>query len=102
MGGIWGGFMEVYPCFANQIGFVVGEGSRIRFWRDVWCGVQALERVFLALYRIAVNREASMLTCVYSLMVCICGIFFLIGISMIGNYLLFQNFSAYYIPRRTH
>lgn len=34
------------------------EGTRIRFWRDVWCGACALDRPFPTLYRIAANRDA--------------------------------------------
>lgn len=61
--GAWRGFVEIFrggwQCFENNIRFVVGQGTRIRFWQDVWCGECSLERAFLALYSIAANREAS-------------------------------------------
>jgi hypothetical protein len=33
--------------------FRVENGTRIRFWKDVWCGDHALKDVFLEFYLIA-------------------------------------------------
>ncbi|KAG7987161.1 hypothetical protein I3843_03G119300 [Carya illinoinensis] len=57
--GLWKFIRRGWSCFENHIRFVVGEGNRISFWRDVWCGEHALEKAFLNLYRIVANREAS-------------------------------------------
>jgi hypothetical protein len=37
----------------------VGDGTKIRFWHDVWCGVQTLKAVFSVLFSITRYREAS-------------------------------------------
>jgi hypothetical protein len=44
--------------FSKFIRFEVGDGIRIRFWHDVWCGDQPLKESFLVLFRIARNKEA--------------------------------------------
>jgi hypothetical protein len=36
-----------------------GEGSKIRFWDDVWCGNRALKEKFSGLFSIARFKEAS-------------------------------------------
>ncbi|KAG2675237.1 hypothetical protein I3760_13G175100, partial [Carya illinoinensis] len=46
--------------FVKQVYFGVGDGSRIRFWFDVWCGESALFRAFPNFFRLAVNQQASM------------------------------------------
>ncbi|XP_035540476.1 uncharacterized protein LOC118344276 [Juglans regia] len=37
-----------------------GDGSRVRFWRDAWCGDRALKDTFSTIYKIAGGQEASM------------------------------------------
>lgn len=46
--------------FVKDIIFVVGDGSRIRFWHDPWCGGRALCAVFPDLFSISQNPDASM------------------------------------------
>lgn len=36
---------------------MVSDGSKVKFWDDVWCGDQALKIAFLDLYRIAHLKE---------------------------------------------
>ena len=38
----------------------MGDGSSIRFWHDLWCEGLPLENIFLELFNIASNKEASM------------------------------------------
>jgi hypothetical protein len=44
--------------FSKFIRFEVGDGTRIRFWHDVWCGDQPLKESFLVLFHIARKKEA--------------------------------------------
>uniref|UniRef100_A0A2N9I908 Reverse transcriptase domain-containing protein n=1 Tax=Fagus sylvatica TaxID=28930 RepID=A0A2N9I908_FAGSY len=44
--------------FSSHLKFVLGCGSRIRFWLDLWCGEVTLSRAFPLLFRIAQSREA--------------------------------------------
>ncbi|KAF5445889.1 hypothetical protein F2P56_031564, partial [Juglans regia] len=38
---------------------VLGRGSRIKFWEDIWCGSEALNEAFPAVFLVARNQEAS-------------------------------------------
>jgi hypothetical protein len=38
----------------------MGDGSKIRFWNDSWCGDKALKEAFLDLYCIGHVKDASM------------------------------------------
>jgi hypothetical protein len=44
--------------FLRFIKFGVGDGSRIRFWHDIWCGEQPLKEAFPDFFQIASNKEA--------------------------------------------
>jgi hypothetical protein len=54
----WKHIRQGWDCFSPHLNFVLGCGSRIRFWLDIWCGENTLSRAFLLLFRIAQNREA--------------------------------------------
>jgi hypothetical protein len=41
------------------IRFEVGDGNKIRFWHDVWCGDQALKEACSDLYSIVCVKDAS-------------------------------------------
>ena len=45
--------------FSQNAVFVLGDGRRINFWSDVWCGVEALCNRFSNLFNIATNKEAK-------------------------------------------
>jgi hypothetical protein len=38
--------------------FEVGDGSRIRFWHDVYCGDQTFKEAFPVWFSIACHKEA--------------------------------------------
>ena len=37
--------------------FIVGDGTRVKFWKDVWCENQYLENAFPNLFNLIVNKE---------------------------------------------
>jgi hypothetical protein len=45
--------------FARHLHFEVGDGSKTKFWDDVWCGSCSLKHAFPDLYRIARNKDAA-------------------------------------------
>lgn len=54
---------EGWDQFAHFISFKVGDGTRIEFWQDPWCGTQLLLERFPELYRIASDVEALVADC---------------------------------------
>jgi hypothetical protein len=53
-GTLWGGSVD----FKQKVRFEVGNGSRVLFWQDVWCGELPLKTLFPALFNIACAKEA--------------------------------------------
>ena len=45
--------------FSKCIQYDVGDGTRVKFWDDVWCGDCPLKEAFLDLYNISRSRDAS-------------------------------------------
>ena len=37
--------------------FIVGNGRKAKFWKDLWCEDQTLKEVFPNLFRLAVNKD---------------------------------------------
>ena len=62
-GSLWGKSLEVYKAgrwdhFFPFLSFKVGNGERVRFWSDVWCGDRPLKVVYPWLFLIAGDRDA--------------------------------------------
>ena len=74
-GSLWGGWCSLEPVGAYGVGlwknirkgwetfkgftrYVVGDGTRISFWHDLWCGDLVLT-AFLVLYGIVCEKNAS-------------------------------------------
>jgi hypothetical protein len=45
--------------FTQFVRFKAGDGSKIKFWQDVWCGDQSLKSVFPELFSITHWKKAS-------------------------------------------
>jgi hypothetical protein len=45
--------------FSSHTRFEPKDGSKIKFWDDMWCGEMALKEVFLELYSIACAKDTS-------------------------------------------
>jgi hypothetical protein len=57
--GLWKFISKEWHHFSNHIRLIPGDGSRISFWGEAWCGSLPLMEVFPGLYRLANNKEAS-------------------------------------------
>ena len=44
--------------FSKHLAFVVGDGSRIRFWHDRWVGDTSLKMLYPQLYACSSDKEA--------------------------------------------
>ena len=57
--GVWKEILkETNWCWEN-IEFTVGNGTKIRFWTNNWCGLVVLSQSFPQLYALAVHRNAT-------------------------------------------
>ena len=54
--GIWK-CIRGWAGFANHVRFEVGDGSKVLFWHDVWCGEQPLKNIFPELFTIACRKD---------------------------------------------
>ena len=57
--GLWKYSSQGWSSFSSQILFDIGDGSRVKFWQDWWCGESSLIDRYPALFRFCRNKEAS-------------------------------------------
>ncbi len=55
---LWKHIWNEWGSFARQLHFEVGDGTKTKFWTDIWCGTWSLKAAYPELYRIARNKEA--------------------------------------------
>ena len=55
---LWKYISKGWATFSKFIEFKVGDGTRIRFRSDVWCGAEPLMVSFLELYQITQDKAA--------------------------------------------
>ncbi|KAG2687140.1 hypothetical protein I3760_09G038400 [Carya illinoinensis] len=58
--GLWKHIRRGWAVFNQHVKLRVGTGSRIKFWRDVWCASRALKDLYPTLFQLARDKEASM------------------------------------------
>uniref|UniRef100_A0A2N9GB44 Integrase catalytic domain-containing protein n=1 Tax=Fagus sylvatica TaxID=28930 RepID=A0A2N9GB44_FAGSY len=56
---LWRHIRAGWDVFSQHISYTVGDGSRLRFWHDVWCGDLPLRSQFPSLFQLARAPEAS-------------------------------------------
>ena len=56
--GLWKNIMSGWGKFSSHTRFEVGNGSKVRFWYDLWCGDMALEEAFPGLFGITCAKDA--------------------------------------------
>lgn len=47
-----------WKIFQRHAHIVVGDGSRVRFWHDKWCGEQSLQATFPTIFELARANDA--------------------------------------------
>ncbi|WKA06987.1 hypothetical protein VitviT2T_024859 [Vitis vinifera] len=57
--GLWKGIRMNWELACNRLVFIVGNGRRVRFWRDKWCGDSPLCSSFPSLFALTDDREES-------------------------------------------
>ena len=55
---LWKEIMANWDYFQKYIVFEVGNGNKVQFWYDKWCGDYALKDSFLLLFECSRDREA--------------------------------------------
>ena len=55
--GVWKAIKNGWENFRSHSRFIVGDGTRVKFWKDLWCENQSLEEAFPFLFNLSVNKE---------------------------------------------
>jgi hypothetical protein len=53
----WKNIGKGWGKFCSHTRFDIGDGSKIRFWHDLWCGDLALKEAFPILFGIACTKD---------------------------------------------
>ena len=56
--GLWKGLRMEWDFVGSRISFLVGNGLRVRFWRDRWCGDSPLCVSFSSLFVLTDDKDA--------------------------------------------
>ena len=56
---LWKEIRKEWPSFSQNSVFTLGDGRRINFWKDIWCGEEALCFTYPSLFNLASNKEAK-------------------------------------------
>ncbi|RVX22063.1 putative ribonuclease H protein [Vitis vinifera] len=56
--GLWKGIRMDWDLVGARTSFSVGNGRRVRFWRDRWCGDALLCESFPSLFALSIEKEA--------------------------------------------
>ena len=57
--GLWKNISQGWPSFSRHILYAIGDGSRVKFWQDRWCGETSLAVRYPDLFRFCRNKDAS-------------------------------------------
>ena len=56
---LWKEIRKEWPSFFQNAVFSLGDIRRINFWKDIWCGEEALCSRYPSLFNLAPNKEAK-------------------------------------------
>jgi hypothetical protein len=55
---LWKTIRKEWGNFVKYVNFEVGDGTKIKFWQDIWCGSCSLKEGYPDLFHIARDKEA--------------------------------------------
>jgi hypothetical protein len=58
--GLWKGIMLGRDLFFQHIEMILGQGNRILFWHDSWCGMTPLKSLFPVMFSCSSDKSASL------------------------------------------
>nr|CAN72177.1 hypothetical protein VITISV_012537 [Vitis vinifera] len=61
--GLWKEISKEGLLLLNNVSFSVGDGKRVRFWKDNWCGNTPLCEAYPSLFDLAVSKDAKVADC---------------------------------------
>ena len=67
--GLWKFISQGWSSFSSHILFDIGDGSRVKFWQDRWCGESSLAVRYPTLFRFVGTRRLAWLSLCCSPMV---------------------------------
>ena len=56
--GVWKAIRNGWESFRSHSRFIVGDDTRVKFWKDLWCENQSLEEAFPTLFNLSVNKDS--------------------------------------------
>jgi hypothetical protein len=56
---VWKFIRKGWDAFSLHCSFLVGDGRKVKFWNDCWCGDMALKEAFPELFVISQDKDAS-------------------------------------------
>ena len=56
--GLWKAIRKEWNYLNGRLAYQVGNGQRVRFWMDKWCGDEPLCESFPSLFTISSSKEA--------------------------------------------
>ncbi|KAL6321191.1 hypothetical protein AAG906_015535 [Vitis piasezkii] len=61
--GLWKEIRKEGVLMLKNVSFTVGDGRRVKFWKDIWCGNIPLCEAFPSLFAFAVSQDAWVADC---------------------------------------
>ena len=58
--GLWKDINKEATMLKRFCKFVVGDGRRVCFWKDTWCGTEPLSETFHNIYSVVATKDACL------------------------------------------
>ena len=56
--GLWKAIRKEWKYLSGRLAYQVGNGQRMRFWLDKWCGYEPLSESFPSSFTLSMSKEA--------------------------------------------